>query len=218
MYKYTLQCIVSAHALNRQYVLLGLWQARQTVGWITAAPPGPAALSLVSKPKQDQWAIYLSIHLSILMLESSVFTQLGSNPKACLISLKIPTHSVWVDPFFFTPWFDQRAKKDKSVLFETWSQHLSLIRRFGGDGSHSVSSLKWTEGNLGQPGLRGSWFVYVFVCLCVFVFYMWCCEEVSGGGGGVGLWQGVSKQFAKEQPGEMQGGRFVLDCSGPNNL
>lgn len=64
--------------------------ARLIVAWISAAPPGPAALSLVSKPEQDQWAIYLYIHLSILLLESSVFTQLGSNLKACLISLKIP--------------------------------------------------------------------------------------------------------------------------------
>ncbi len=51
----------------QSHLILSVWQARQTAAWIAAVPLGPAALSLVSKPEQDQWAIYpssgkLSLH------------------------------------------------------------------------------------------------------------------------------------------------------------
>lgn len=56
--------------------------------------------------------------------------------------------------------------------------HLSLIHSSCGDGSHCVSSLKWTESYRGEPGLWGSCSVYAFVH--VSVFYMWCREGVLG--------------------------------------
>lgn len=62
-------------------------------------------------------------HLSLSISPSSCWkaqrSQLGSNPKACLISLMIPTILCeWIP---FLPRGLTRAREDKSMLFGTWS-------------------------------------------------------------------------------------------------
>lgn len=57
--------------------------------------------------------------------------------------------------------------------------------------------------------------LYTHLCMCVFMCFK--CGVVKGLGGSR-KGDGVSKQFAKEQVGEMRGSRFVLDCLGPDNL
>ncbi|KAK5910066.1 hypothetical protein CesoFtcFv8_003936 [Champsocephalus esox] len=69
--------------------------------------PGPFGPFLTQKTKLGS-VCHLSLHLSILLSGRSAFTQLRSDPKACLISLKIPTTVGWI---LFYPWFNQSERE-----------------------------------------------------------------------------------------------------------
>lgn len=67
--------------------------------------------------------------------------------------------------------------------------------------------VNWDKRGSGAAGLRVH--LRVFVCfICGVVKGVW------------GEWEGdgVSKQFGKEQPGQIQGGQFGFDCSGLSDL
>lgn len=73
----------------------------------------------------------------------------------------------------------------------------------------SLNELKvnWDKRGSGAVGLRVH--LRVFVCfICGVVKGVW------------GEWEGdgVSKQFGKEQPGQIQGDQVVFDCLGLSNL
>lgn len=70
----------SFHA--QSHFILTVWQVRQTAAWITAAPPGPAALPLVSKPEEDQLAVYISLSISpFSSWKSLVFNTVQVKPQ-----------------------------------------------------------------------------------------------------------------------------------------
>lgn len=111
-YKYALQCMIFAvHYMLSIDSACGVLSPvsshsdcltdRQTVAWISAPPPGPAALSLVSKPERDQWAIYLpggklSVHTTQVKPQS-----MSDQTDDTVLFEWIP---------FFTPWFNQSER------------------------------------------------------------------------------------------------------------
>lgn len=68
------RCLRGLCLLLSHHLILTVWQEKRAVAWISAAPP---ALWLFPW-SQNQSSISGP---SILLLESSVFIQLGSNPK-----------------------------------------------------------------------------------------------------------------------------------------
>lgn len=87
--------------------------------------------------------------------------------------------------------------------------HLSLIRRLCGDGSRCASSLEWTEGNLGQAGLWGSWFAFAFAC----VLYVVLCRGLRGGGGGKRV-MGWVNSLQKSNQGKYRAASLFLIARG----
>lgn len=120
-------------------------KARQTVA-STSAVPNPVALSLVRKPAQDHWTIHAAT--GKLSLHSS-----GQTPNIVLNILKI---SKCFTGYQYSPHGVTGANEEKSIFLWKVVAHLSLIRHLRGDGSCCASSLKRTEGKLGQVGLWGS--------------------------------------------------------------
>lgn len=94
--------LVAVVLAAQPHLILTVWQTRQTVAWTTAAPPSPAALSLVSKPEPDQWAIYppvgkLSVHTARVKPQSM------SDQTEDIVVFE------WI-LFFPPPWFDQSER------------------------------------------------------------------------------------------------------------